>query len=412
MMNIRLLAFGSRGDVQPFIALGLGLQRAGYQVSIGADARFTTFIEHFGLTAVPAQVDALSILQADQMSLNAKWEQLRKIWDETARLSEGVDALIYAPAALFAAPHVAEKRGIPAIPALLQPYLNPTGQFPAVGLPMLPLGSSYNRLSYGMLETFVWMFLRGRINHWRAETLDLPPIDTGPFETIRRQNMPILYAFSPHVLAKPADWGSNVHITGYWFLPTAEGWKPPAGLTAFLKAGPPPVYVGFGSMATRDARHTAQIVMEALDRLGARAVLVSGVDGLAAPHSSENEVLQMDNVPHDWLFPQMAAVVHHGGAGTLGAALRAGRPNVIVPFTGDQPFWGAQVERLGVGPAPVPHRHLSATALTHALHTALHDEAMQARAAAIGEQLRAEDGVSEALTVIEHVLGKAEPALA
>lgn len=405
-MNIHLLAFGSRGDVQPFIALGLGLRRAGYTVSIGAAASFQKCIESSGLCFLPVQADVPNLLQSDLFPRGVRWEQVQTLLDETLRLAEGADALIFNPAAIFSAPHVAEKLGIPAIAAFFQPYLNPTGDFPAPGMPSLPFGRLYNRASYQMADSWIWAFLRERINDWRWRVLGLPPVDSAPFDLIRQQQTPILYAFSPLVLPRPAEWGAAVHVTGYWFLPTPAQWKPSPALAAFLNEGVPPVYVGFGSMANRDSPHTARIVMEALDRLGTRAVLVSGWGGMAVPTSGETDMLLLENVPHDWLFPQMAAIVHHGGAGTLGAGLRAGKPNVIVPFTGDQPFWGAQVQRLGVGPAPLPHAKLTVTALANALHDALHDSAMQARVAALGEQLRAEDGVGAALKIIEGVLGK------
>ncbi len=416
-MNIHLLAFGSRGDVQPFIALGIGLRQAGYAVSIGTTASYQKCIESSGLRFLPVQADVPNLLQSDVFPRGVRWEQMQILLDETLRLAQGADALIFNPAAIFSAPHVAEKLDIPAVVGLFQPYLNPRGDFPAPGMPSLPFGRLYNRASYQMADSWIWAFLRERMNEWRWRVLGLHAVEHTPFELVRQRRIPVLYAYSPLVLPPAPDWGANVHVTGYWFMPTAARWQPPSALTAYLHEGSPPVYVGFGSMANRNSRRTAGIVMEALERIHARAVLVSGWGGMAMPASGENDVLMMESVPHEWLFPQMAAVVHHGGSGTLGAALRAGKPSVVVPFTGDQPLWAAQVERLGVGPSPVPHSKLTVTALANALHDALHDSAMQARAAALGEQLRAENGVSAAIQIIEGVLGKpqgvnpvAEPA--
>lgn len=196
----------------------------------------------------------------------------------------------------------------------------------------------------------------------------------------------------------------NAHnrITGYWSLDEAPDWRPPARLVEFLESGPPPVYVGFGSMAHRNPQQTTQLVHKALQRSGQRGVLATGwgaLSGAQWPHTSD--LFMLDSIPHSWLFPRMAAVVHHGGSGTTGAGLRAGVPSVLVPHAGDQPFWARRVADLGVGPRPIPRRRLTAERLAAAIARAVRDEEMRARAAAVGQRIRAEDGVGQAIGIIE-----------
>jgi UDP:flavonoid glycosyltransferase YjiC (YdhE family) len=211
---------------------------------------------------------------------------------------------------------------------------------------------------------------------------------------------PVLYGFSPLVIPPPPDWGGNVHVTGYWFLEPAVSWTPPADLTTFLDGGPPPIYVGFGSMSSRRPEETTRLVLSALAQTGQRAVLLSGWGGLTKADLPDS-VLMIHSVPHDWLFRRVAAVVHHGGAGTTAAGLRAGAPSVIIPFFGDQPFWGQRVVALGVGPEPIPRQQLTAESLAAAIEEAVTNVAMRRRAADLGEQIRAEDGVARAVEAIQ-----------
>jgi UDP:flavonoid glycosyltransferase YjiC (YdhE family) len=210
----------------------------------------------------------------------------------------------------------------------------------------------------------------------------------------------VLYGYSPAVIPKPPDWGEDTHVTGYWFLDPVEAWTPPAALVEFLEAGPPPVFVGFGSMSSRKPEETTALIVDALDRAGQRAILLSGWGGLEGARVPDT-VFVVDAVPYSWLFPRVAAVVHHGGAGTTSAGLRAGVPSLVIPFFGDQPFWGRRVAALGVGPEPVPRRRLTAERLARALREAVTDEGMRQRAAELGARIRTEDGVGRAVAVLE-----------
>ncbi len=234
----------------------------------------------------------------------------------------------------------------------------------------------------------------------RRDLLGLPAAPLrGPFNADCLQQTPVLYGYSPAVFPKPPDWDADTHVTGYWFLDPAEDWSPPAALIEFLQAGPLPVYVGFGSMSSRRPEQTADLVLQALAQARQRAIILAGWGGLQMAELPDS-VLMVDSVPFSWLFPRVAAVIHHGGAGTTSAGLRAGVPSIVVPFFGDQPFWGRRVAELGVGPAPIPRRRLTAERLTGALQQAVTDQAMRQRAADLGATLQAEDGVGCAVEII------------
>ncbi len=205
--------------------------------------------------------------------------------------------------------------------------------------------------------------------------------------------MPVFYAYSPAVLPRPADWPDRVHVTGYWFLDQEPGWQPPAELLHFLQAGPAPVSIGFGSMASRDAEATLNLVLRALELSGQRGVLLSGWAGIGKGRALPSHVFSAESLPHSWLFPRMAAVVHHGGAGTTGAGLRSGVPSVLTPLAADQPSWARRVHTLGVGPAPLPFQTLTAERLAEAIREAATSPAMRQRAAELGRQIQAEDGL-------------------
>jgi UDP:flavonoid glycosyltransferase YjiC (YdhE family) len=303
--------------------------------------------------------------------------------------------------ASFAATTLGEVLKIPVIPAYLQ-HVHPTGHYPfALMRPRDWWTGWFNRFTHSIAAQVFWFFTRPFVNRWRTRELGLDPYPlTSPFLDLLRQRPCCLYGFSHHVVPKPPEWGANVYLTGYWFLDAPQTWRPPDDLLDFLAAGPPPVYVGFGSMADREPAVLADIALDALRRADRRGVLLTGWGGLSS-RDLPDTVFKLDHAPHDWLFPRMAAVVHHGGCGTTAAGLRAGVPTVVVPFFADQPFWGWRVARLGVGPAPIPRAELSAERLAAAIARATGEPGLRARAAALGERIRAEDGVACAAAAIE-----------
>jgi len=414
-MQIMIIAGGSRGDVQPYVALGVGLQAAGHTVRILAPMNFRELITAHGLEFF-AMNDLTEAMTQERVRELAEQGNLLKMLATTGRGAQqlahqaavagltaaaGADLLIGGLGGLSVGVALAEKLGAPFIQAYLMPF-TPTRAFPSVltPLPQSRLTGWANSLSHRLARQMMWQMLRQADNQARAQVLNLPPAPFwGPFDALRAQGLPVLYGYSPRVVPPPDDWGAAIHVTGYWFLPPPTGWTPPPALVDFLAAGPPPVYIGFGSMPSRDPRATARLVLDALARTGQRGILASGWGGLETDDLPRT-VHRVGALPHAWLFPQMAAVVHHGGAGTTGAGLAAGVPSILTPFFGDQPFWGRRVHTLGVGPAPIPRRRLTAEKLATAIQQAVSDEAMRRRAASLGERIRADRGIEHAVAVI------------
>lgn len=406
-MKITILTLGSRGDVQPYTALGLELMRTGHAVRLVTDAGFESFVLQHGLAFAPLQADFIRLAQSPEgkaamagkgrLTLMKKlMPMLRQLMDDAWRAAQDSDAIVYHSKAL-AGPHIAEKLGIPGFLAMALPIASPTGAFAQPALGGGNYGSTLNRLSYSVFDAMSTMPFHGITAAFRRETLQLPT--SAPNKKQHREHTATLYAYSRHVLPRPPEWGDDVHVTGCWFLPAPADWQPTRELQAFLEAGPPPVYVGFGSMAAQDAEATTRTVFEAVRRSGLRAVLATGWGGIASVDAPESAFV-IDAAPHDWLFPRCSAVVHHGGAGTIAAGLRAGKPTVVVPFFGDQPFWGRRVAALGVGPAPLPLKQLTAGRLADALQTAVTDAAMRQRAQTLAALIEAENGVQNAAQII------------
>jgi sterol 3beta-glucosyltransferase len=297
--------------------------------------------------------------------------------------------------------HVVEKLGTPGLPAYLQPA-TPTRAFPPVLAPAgFSFGGWHNRLTFVLGEQFFWGLMRRNMNAVRREVLDLPPLPyRAPLAKLRKRNNLTLYGYSPTLLPKPSDWPSATHVTGYWSLQRDDGWEPPDELLTFLEAGPAPVYVGFGSMHARDAEQQTRVVVEALARAGQRGVVLTGW-GALTDTDLPSHVFGIRSVPHEWLFPRTSAVVHHCGAGTTGAGLRAGIPTVPVPFFADQPFWGRCLASLGVASRPIPLERLSVKRLAEAIHQVTTTDSVRERAAAVGEQVRSEQGIARAVELID-----------
>ncbi|WP_316782067.1 glycosyltransferase [Streptomyces sasae] len=405
-----IFAAGSRGDVQPCLALGRALLRRGDTVRILASLRYRRLIAEAGLDLHPLPVDPVEIVEsAEGQELLAGRRnpvafirhmdrvlrpRMMSMLEETQVGAKGAD-LVLAPTFSFLGLHLSEYLQVPHAVIHFQPS-QPTKVFPHPFAPAARmLGGVGNRLSFGAVDLGSWMVFRRFVNAWRRETLGLPELSrSAPFRPVRQA--PVLCAFSPTVVPRPSDWGRNVHVTGFWHHEQPL-WTPSRRLLAFLSDGPPPVYVGFGSMKTGDPEATDALVRTALRRANLRGVLPGD------PATSEDDILVVGDTPHDWLFPRMAAVVHHGGAGTTASALRAGRPSLICPFFGDQPYWAARVHELGAGPAPLPIRKLTVAALVDRLHALTRHAPYTETALGLGRTLAAEDGVARACQVLDRL---------
>ena len=417
-MRITIFGAGSQGDILPCVRLGRGLQQAGWQVLLAAPQNFGGMIQEAGLPFHPLRGDVQQIMAGEtgqQYMESGGGNPLQSI--RAMRKMLGAVALPMAKDALEAcgqadalvslavfAPLAATIAEICAIPLILTeptPVL-PTGDFPAPGWPVQRnLGRLHNRLSGVAMLEVIWQWYRPFVNEFRRQ-YGLGRLNSADFRRVLNAG-PLLGAYSPAVIRHPTDWPQNVHITGYWFQDGHTDWQPPDELADFLRRGKPPVYVGFGSMAGRKPGHFAEIVLEALVQTGQRGILATGWGGLDVGKIPEN-LFVLDSAPHGWLFPRMAAVVHHGGAGTTGEALRAGKPGVIVPFIVDQLFWGKRVAALGAGTEPIPAKKLTPARLAEAIRRVTSDSAMQQRAEAVGREIRTENGVESAVALVRDFL--------
>ena len=418
-MKITVFAAGSRGDIQPCLALSKGLQRAGYRVRLAAPEDFAGFVQQHEVDFFPLRGDVQQIMASETgrkfmetgganplKSIGAVRTMIGPVVTQMAQdayaACRDADAMICLGVFGAFGQSIAQSLAIPIINVEPTPLL-PTKEFPAPSWPVQrDLGGLHNYISGMAMLQVVWLWYRPFVNEFR-QRLGLPAYTAAGFYRALRLT-PMLSAYSPRIIPHPADWPAHVHVTGYLFLDSQAGWQPSSALQAFLAAGQAPVYVGFGSMAGRNPEQLARLAIEALAASGQRGLLVTGWGGLRTG-SVPDTVFVLDSAPHNWLFPRMAAVVHHGGAGTTAEGLRAGVPTVIVPFVLDQPFWGARVKALGLGPDPIPQKHLTADRLASAIRTAVTDPDIKRRANACGAAIRFQDGVGNAVKVVRQYFG-------
>jgi UDP:flavonoid glycosyltransferase YjiC (YdhE family) len=416
-MRITLSVIGSRGDVQPMVALGKGLKAAGHEVRLFTHDMFEDLVRDHDIELVPLEGDPRQALLTQaivEIGNNpiriSRWieENFRPVLPDIFRLTleaAGGSDLIVNSALSMAGWHVAEHLRIPSMGAYLQP-ISPTRAFHSMAAPpppsWLPFKKAYNYWSTKLSNQFFFRLTRESVNECRERVLGLHPLSSRYYWKVDTPTYmsPFIYGYSPSVLPRPADWAKQWQITGYWFLEGATDYEPPQGLRDFLESGPVPIYIGFGSMIDHERDEMTRLIVEALDKAGKRAVLHTGWTELGSSELPDS-ILCVDDVPHDWLFPRVSAVVHHGGAGTTAAGLRAGVPTVIVAFFGDQFFWGWRVHELGVGPKWIPRKRLTAEGLANAIERAIEDEQIRRRVAAVGRQIRSEDGVGAAVQMIE-----------
>lgn len=403
-MKFCILTIGTRGDVQPYIALGLGLKAAGHEVTVSTLKEFKSFVNQYGLFHDNLRGDFLKVAQStigenggNQFQRIRQYVEMAKdtLADEWAS-AQKADVLIYNPAAIGGF-HVAEKLNIPTFAAFPTPLYSPTKEFPNPFLPFHNLGP-FNKLSHKFFAKLGPAMYRNPINQFRKDVLGLPPAKGE--NILHDKPITKLYAYSEAIVPRPADWDESSIVTGYWFLDAPTSWQPDPELVKFFQEGSTPVYIGFGSMFIGGGKQKTEIVLEALRLAGQRGVIATGWGGLTKENKS-NDIFVLDAVPHDWLFPKVAAIIHHGGAGTTGAALRAGKPQIICPFVGDQFFWGRRVADLGISPLPIPQIKLTAEKLADTIKYAITNSNLQQRASSIGETIRAENGVEWA---IKHIL--------
>jgi UDP:flavonoid glycosyltransferase YjiC (YdhE family) len=414
-MNIVIMVIGSRGDIQPFLKIGKLLKdRYRYRIRVATHPAFKNLVQCSGLEFFsvggdpselmafmvknPGMIPSLQTVRAGEISKrrDAMADMFEGFWrscihatdDETDKANTKfmgdkepfvADCIIANPPS-YAHIHCAEALGIPMHLVFTFPY-TPTQAFPhplaSVEKSNVDLGYA-NLISYPLFDMMVWQGLGDLINTFRVKTLSLDPLWAlwAPGATYRLR-VPFTYLWSPGLVPKPHDWGEEIDVTGYVFLETADTFEPDPSLMTFLEAGERPIYIGFGSIVVDDAKKFTDMIFEAIGKAGVRALVSRGWSGFGRDDVPDT-VFMLGNVPHDWLFPRVSACVIHGGAGTTASALKLGRPTMIVPFFGDQHFWGSMVGSSGAGPKPVPYRELTSDIFADGIKYLLTDEAKEA----------------------------------
>lgn len=413
--KVQILTLGTTGDVLPFIALALKLKKLNYDVAITTGINYENLVKSYNIDYSSYSIDINQMMQSKEIqSLLSKnpfnymkviKEYVKpifeKVYEETYQSAKSTDVILAHPKCMNAS-YIAEKFNKPFIVCSTIPMYPPTKEFPFVTVKARTLGP-LNSLSYILFQMQKVFFLSS-INKWRKNVLGLPPVKvfSNPL-SINGRPVPGMYCYSKHLLPKPAEWGDNINVTGFWFLDQETCWQPPEDLINFLNKGSTPLYAGFGSMIGKDPQRLTKEVIEGVRRSGQRCILATGWGGISRVDVPEN-IYVTDYIPHDWLFPKVMAVIHHGGAGTTAAGLRYGRPTIICPFMVDQFFWGHRVYEKGVGPEPLPQKNLTADKLASAINVVVHDKQIRENAKIIGEKINNEKGSEVAARLIDEYI--------
>ncbi|MER7200596.1 UDP-glucose--sterol glucosyltransferase [Streptomyces sp. CB01635] len=401
-MRILIAAAGSRGDIAPYTGLGAELRRAGYDVALATTDTFAPFVRDAGLEfrSLPADPRVRGGVTDRRELMRTAAAFVTELGQGFAdAMNDGADLLLLSTTTAPLGWHLAEATGTPSLGVYLQPTA-PTGDFPPVVTGTRSLGRLANRTTGRFalrMADHVYEQAVARLRH----RVQLPALSASAMRRRQEQaNWPVLHGFSTALVPRPADWRPGLDVVGNWWPHHDATERLPAGLEDFLRAGPRPVLIGFGSMASGEGERLSGIAVQALRRAGLRGILQAGRAGLAA---DGDDVLTIGEVPHALLFPRLAAVVHHAGAGTSAAALRAGVPAVTVPVTADQPFWARRLAALGAAPEPIPFRSLSAERLADSLDQVVKQHAFTQAAARAAKHLVTEDGAGQALKAIQRL---------
>ncbi|KAK2735674.1 Sterol 3-beta-glucosyltransferase [Onygenales sp. PD_40] len=415
-LRITCLTIGSRGDVQPYIALCKGLIADGHRPKIATHREFEPWVRKHGIDFAPVEGDPAELMRIcvengmftysflkEASSTFRGWidDLLSSAWASC----QNSDILIESPSAM-AGIHIAEALRIPYFRAFTMPWTRTRAYPHAFAVPEHKMGGAYNYITYVMFDNVFWKAIAGQVNRWRKRELGLRSTN---LDKMQPNKVPFLYNFSPSVVPPPLDYCDWIRVTGYWFLNEGDdNWTPPVEITNFIKQaradGKKVVYIGFGSIVVRNSAALTKTVVDSVLRADVRCILSKGwSERLGDPSSTSAEItlppeiLQIKSAPHDWLFSQIDAAAHHGGCGTTGASLRAGIPTIIKPFFGDQFFFGSRVEDLGVG---ICMKRLNVSVFSRSLWEATHSERIIVKARALGEKIRSEDGVAAAIQAL------------
>ncbi|RYR56017.1 hypothetical protein Ahy_A05g021827 isoform D [Arachis hypogaea] len=394
-LQIVILVVGTRGD------------EYGHHVRLATHADFDTFVKSAGvdfypLGGDPHMVRNKGLIPSGPTEISIQRKQLKAIVDSLLPACTAPDLETGVPfraQAIIANPtacghvHVAEALGVPIHIFFTMPW-TPTYQFPHP-LARVPQSAGY-WLSYIIVDLLIWWGIRGIINDFRKRKLKLAPIAYFSMYRGSISHLPTAYMWSPHVVPKPSDWGPLVDVVGYCFLNVGAKYQPRKDFVEWIQKGSKPLYFGFGSMPLEDPKRATDVIIEALKDTEQRGIIDRGWGNLGNLTEVPDNVFLLEGCPHDWLFPQCSAVVHHGGAGTTATGLKAGCPTTIVPFFGDQFFWGDRIYQKGLGPAPIPISQLTLENLSNAIKFMLQPE-VKSRAMEVAKLIKDEDGVTAAV---------------
>ncbi|XWS23549.1 hypothetical protein CRYUN_Cryun28dG0024400 [Craigia yunnanensis] len=411
-LKIAILVVGTRGDVQPFLAMAKKLQEFGHHVRLATHTNFGSFVKSAGIDFYPLGGDPRVLagymarnkgfIPSGPGEISIQRKELKAIIESLLPACTEPDietGMPFRAQAIIANPpayghaHVVEALGVPLHIFFTMPW-TPTYEFPHP-LARVPQSAGY-WLSYIVVDLLIWWGIRGYINDFRKKKLKLAPI--AYFSTYHGSisHLPTSYMWSSHLVPKPKDWGPLVDVVGYCFLNLGSKYQPQEEFVQWIQKGSQPIYIGFGSMPLQDSKKTTDTILEGLKNTGQRGIIDRGWGDLGHFTEVPENVFLLEDCPHDWLFPQCSAVVHHGGAGTTATGLKAGCPTTIVPFFGDQFFWGDRVHQRGLGPPPIPMSQLSVENLSNAIRFMLQPE-VKSHAMELTKLIENEDGVAAAV---------------
>lgn len=399
-MRITIPTIGSRGDVQPFIALAQGLKQAGHSVTLASHPTMKKLVESHGVTFAPigpnidiAQEAAAIRHRAGNaivgliQGMRFGFRMLESCHDDILTQCRKTD-LVIVPTAIAAGKNEAELSSRPYLSVTLMPWAIPWDD------PARPL---FKRTIYRTLDILIHLVTTLPLNRIRNKQ-GLPPVGKEGFTSSRLNLVPV----SPAVFEENPLWEPHHHLVGYWFAQKPDNWRPNADLLSFLENGEPPVLISLGAMSLgkEDALASAKLFVDAIQQAGIRAIIQgweTGIKQLTLPAT----IYAVGSLPHSWLLPRCTGIVHHGGYGTTSAGLQAGIPALLIPHVSDQFYWGQQINKLGTGPKPIPRKKIDKDGLAASLNELIRDKNLHARAAALGKQISTENGIGNAIRLIE-----------
>lgn len=408
-MRLTMISIGSTGDVRPYVLLGRELKHRGHEVKIACFAQFEKMVKDAELEFHPLSGNIVNIMSqvmtGNGVAYLRHFESAIKgdlpcFIKDLQDACDGADALMctFFGSVVYA---IAEKKRIPCIQTHYF-LMDMNGNTPITCAPGQHVGRIWNKATYRMGYFFINSLEKRYLTQWRKEEGMRPKkIRTCPDYWINGRHVPVLYAMSPILTPRPLTWDEHFHMTGFWVENQVDSYEPSPALSAFLEEGEKPVYIGFGSMVSGNMEKTMDIVLEAVRRANVRAVIARGWGGEQLGSADRKRIFTADYLPHGWLFPRVAGVVHHGGAGTTAAGIMAGRPTLIIPFGGDQPYWGERVYQLGVGPKAIRRERLSVNRLAKALRELVDTPSYAVAAQELGSRMRMENGVCTAADIVE-----------